>query len=141
MADYKYKINDLDKAIQKSDLAESQIEYEGYFNEVFKHLDDFDNILANQKYLGENEISEDDIDLYKILIKFDIIYYFAFKLNKKHIWEYPNLFRLEKELYNNEITAKYNDLDAIKKYFYEYRTTIKNPYHITHRGGDPRDRF
>ena len=141
MADYKYKINDLDKAIQKSDLAESQAEYEAYFNEVFNHLDDFDNILKNQKYLGENEISEDDIDLYKILIKFDIIYYFAFKLNKKHIWEYPNLFRLEKELYNNEITAKYNDLDAIKKYFYEYRTTIKNPYHIVHRGGDPRDRF
>jgi putative glutathione S-transferase len=141
MADYKYKINDLDKAIQKSDLAESQAEYEAYFNEVFSHLDDFDNILKNQKYLGENEISEDDIDLYKILIKFDIIYYFAFKLNKKHIWEYPNLFRLEKELYNNEITAKYNDLDAIKKYFYEYRTTIKNPYHIVHRGGDPRDRF
>ena len=141
MADYKYKINDLDKAIWKSDLAESQKEYQGYFEEVFSHLDDFDNILKNQRYLGGDEISEDDIDLYKILIKFDIIYYFAFKLNKKHIWEYENLFRLEKELYYNKQTEEFNDLDAIKKYFYQFRTTIKNPYHITHRGGDPRDRF
>lgn len=141
MADYKYKINDLDKAIQKSDLAESQSEYEKYFDEVFSHLDDFEQILANQKYLGGEEISEDDIDLYKILIKFDIIYYFAFKLNKKHIWEYPNLFRLEKELYKNPITSEFNDLDQIKKYFYLYRTTIKNPYHLIHRGGDPRERF
>ena len=141
MADYKYKINNLDKAIRKSDLAESQEEYEGYFKEVFSHLDDFDNILGGQKYLGGDEISEDDIDLYKILIKFDIIYYFAFKLNLKHIWEYEHLFRFVKELYNNPITKEFNDLDAIKKYFYAFRTTIKNPYHIIHRGGDPRDRF
>lgn len=141
MADYKYKINDLDKAIWKSDLAESQNEYQAYFNEVFNHLDDFDYILSKQTYLGGDAISEDDIDLYKILIKFDIIYYFAFKLNKKHIWEYENLFRLEKELYQNKLTEEFNDLDAIKKYFYTFRTTIKNPYHIIHRGGDPRDRF
>ena len=141
MSSIKYEINDLYKYIDKTGLAESEDEYKKYFDLTFEKLDKFDSILANQRYLTGQDLTDDDIDLYKILIRFDIIFYFAYKLNKKHIWEYKNLFRFEEELYNNSITKDLNDLDTIKKYFYLFRSNIKNPYHIIPLGGDPRDRF
>ena len=141
MSRIKYDINDLYKYIDKAGLAETEEEYKKYFDLTFNKLDEFDSILSKSKYLNGNEITEDDIDLYKVLIRFDIIFYFAYKLNKKHIWEYKNLFRLEEELYHNELTKEYNDLDTIRKYFYLFRSNIKNPYHLVLLGGDPRDRF
>lgn len=141
MGKYKYEINDLFKYIDKAGLAEDEEEYIKYFNLTFDSLDRFDLILEDNKYLNGDVLSDDDIDLYKILIRFDIIFYFAYKLNKKHIWEYKNLFRLEEELYNNELTKDYNDLDSIRKYFYIFRSNIKNPYNLVLHGSDPRDRF
>lgn len=141
MGKYKYEINDLFKYIDKAGLAETEEEYSKYFDLTFDSLDRFDLILEDNKYLNGDVLSDDDIDLYKILIRFDIIFYFAYKLNKKHIWEYKNLFRLEEELYNNELTKDYNDLDSIRKYFYIFRSNIKNPYNLVLHGSDPRDRF
>lgn len=141
MSSIKYEINDLYKYIDKAGLAESEEEYKKYFNLTFESLDKFDDILSKSRYLTGDEINDDDIDLYKILIRFDMIFYFAYKLNKKHIWEYKNLFRFEEELYKDERTKELNDLDTIRKYFYLFRSNIKNPYHIIQLGGDPRDRF
>ena len=141
MSSIKYEINDLYKYIDKAGLAESEEEYKKYFNLTFESLDKFDDILSKSRYLTGDEINDDDIDLYKILIRFDMIFYFAYKLNKKLIWEYKNLFRFEEELYKDERTKELNDLDTIRKYFYLFRSNIKNPYHIIQLGGDPRDRF
>lgn len=141
MSQIKYEINNLYKNIDKAGLAENIDDYKKYYDLVFNQLDYFDDILSKSKYLNGDDITDDDIDLYKVLIRFDIIFYFAYKLNKKHIWEYDNLFRFLEELYYNEITKEFNDLDNIKKYFYLFRSNIKNPYHIIPSGGDPRDRF
>lgn len=141
MGKYKYEINNLFKYIDKAGLAENEEDYSKYYDLTFKSLDYFDNILSNSKYLNGDEISDDDIDLYKVLIRFDIIFYFAYKLNKKHIWEYKNLFRLEEALYKSGLTDEYNDLDEIRRQFYIFRSNIKNPYHLVLHGSDPRDRF
>lgn len=141
MGKYKYEINNLFKYIDKAGLAETEEEYSKYFDLTFKTLDSFDLILQNNKYLNGDEIGDDDIDLYKILIRFDIIFYFAYKLNKKHIWEYKNLFRLEESLYKSGLTDEYNDLDEVRRVFYIFRSNIKNPYHLVLHGSDPRDRF
>jgi len=99
----------------KAGHAKSVDEYRKYFNLVFDYLDQLDNRCAGSKYLFGDNITIADIYAYPHLIRFDPIFYCLFSLNKKHLWEYPNIAR-----YLNDVSAISEfrntvDLDEMKR--------------------------
>jgi putative glutathione S-transferase len=75
--------------------------------------------------LGER-ITEADWRLFTTLIRFDTAYYGHFKCNLRHVYEYPNLWRLVRELYRWPGIRETVNFDHIKRHYYGSHKTI-NP--------------
>ena len=127
---------ELEKPIKNAGEAVSQPFYEAYFDLVFHKLQLLNEELETKRYLMGEKITQADRELYDILIRFDIIYYFAYRLNLHKIEDYANLRRYVRDLYAIKEFSEKTDFDKIKEEFYENQNEIQNPYHIIQRGPD-----
>ncbi|MFT7519650.1 MAG: glutathionyl-hydroquinone reductase, partial [Kiritimatiellia bacterium] len=71
--------------------ATTQETYERSARAVFAALDQLDEELQSQRYLGGARAAEEDYELYAFLLRFELIYYALYKLNLRRIRDYPNL--------------------------------------------------
>lgn len=92
--------------------------YEEVFNQLFEVLDRCEEILFKQWYIVGNEFIEVDICLFMILICFDEVYVVYFKINKKFICEYFNLFNYMKDLFQVFGIGVIVNMYYIKYYYY-----------------------
>lgn len=76
-------IDELQKEIKAAGEAVTQEAYEKAYDHVFQILDNLEKLLNDNRYLEGNEITEEDKRLYDILIRFDAVYYFKQRLNRK----------------------------------------------------------
>lgn len=76
-------IDELQKEIKAASEAVTQEAYEKAYDHVFQILDNLEKLLNDNRYLEGNEITEEDKRLYDILIRFDAVYYFKQRLNRK----------------------------------------------------------
>ena len=86
--------------------------------ELFESLDKVEEILSKSRYLLGNELTEADIRLFTTLIRFDIVYYVHFKTNKKHVYEYPNIWAYTREILSMKGVNETTKLDEIKTHYY-----------------------
>ena len=93
-------IDELQKEIKAAGEAVTQEAYEKAYDHVFQILDNLEKLLNDNRYLEGNEITEEDKRLYDILIRFDAVYYFKQRLNRKALRDYDNLWNYAKELYS-----------------------------------------
>ena len=91
--------------------------HEKYDQLVFDRLDQLEMHLEDHRFLLGNRLTEADVRLYVTLTRFDIAYYFGYRLNKKRIRDYHNLWNYAKELYSKPPYRDITDFDAIKKGF------------------------
>lgn len=91
-------------------------EYEQYFNSVFDYLDKL-NLLLTNDYIVGNQLTLADIHAYPHLIRFDSVFYTLFSLNKKHLWEYPNIYSYLRKLTANSCFGSTVDFNEFKKGF------------------------
>tara|TARA_B100001750_G_C15441915_1_gene564058 strand:+ start:84 stop:1025 length:942 start_codon:yes stop_codon:yes gene_type:complete len=125
------KLNDyiyhtINNGVYKCGFATSQIVYEREVESLFKALDTVDQLLKNNPYLIGESITLADIRLFTTLIRFDAVYYGHFKTNKKHIYEFENLWQLVKTLYAMPEIGPTVKFDEIKSHYYVTHETI-NP--------------
>src|SRR5699024_5902350 len=92
--------HNVNNGVYKAGFATDQIVYEEEVQNVFKTLDELEELLAKQAYLVGDQITEADWRLFTTLIRFDSVYYGHFKCNIRNLTDYPNLWRYMKELYN-----------------------------------------
>lgn len=76
-------IDELQKEIKAAGEAVTQEAYEKAYDHTFQILDNLEKLLNDNRYLEGNEITEEDKRLYDILIRFDAVYYFKQRLNRK----------------------------------------------------------
>ena len=76
-------IDELQKEIKAAGEAVTQEAYEKAYDHAFQILDNLEKLLNDNRYLEGNEITEEDKRLYDILIRFDAVYYFKQRLNRK----------------------------------------------------------
>ncbi|MBA5728715.1 glutathione S-transferase family protein [Aerococcaceae bacterium INB8] len=125
--------NNVNNGVYKSGFATKQEVYEEEVTNVFKVLDELEEHLENRKYLVGDQLTEADIRLFTTLVRFDAVYYSHFKCNFKRIVDYPNLWRLTREIYNIEGVAETVNMQHIKDHYYISHKTI-NPTGIVPKG-------
>lgn len=123
-------------SIARAGAAETQEEYEQAYDAVFAELDRLDAELGEKQYLLGDIPTQADVRLYSVLVRFDIIYYFAFRLNRNQIKDFPNLWRYAVRLYHRQEFQAVTDFQKLKEDYYQNQTDIENPYHLVANGPD-----
>ena len=101
---------------------------------MFKKLDELEERLEHSRYLFGDKITEADIRAYVTLVRFDIAYYNAFKVNLKRLKDYKNLWAYARDLYQTKGFGDTTNFDAIKKHY--HLCCVPNPYKILPLGPD-----
>lgn len=127
--------HEINNGVYKAGFAQSQEQYEKNYHLVFDRLDWLEERLGQNQFLFGDRLTDSDIRLYVTLARFDVAYYFAFRLNKKRIRDYENLWNYAKELYSIPAFHDATDFDAIKR-GYLLGDPEENPYNILPLGPD-----
>ena len=125
--------HNINNGVYKAGFSTDQEVYEEEVEKVFAALDEVEEILEPQPYLVGDKITEADWRLFTTLIRFDPVYYNHFKCNYRHVYEYPNIWRYTKELYNHPVVAETVDFRHIKEHYYRSHKTI-NPTGVVPKG-------
>ena len=132
------EINDLvysnvNNGVYRTGFASTQEAYEEAFDKLFSTLDLLEKKLNNSRYLTGGQLTEADWRLFSTLLRFDIVYFSHFKCNKKHIYEYPNLWNFTLELYQYPGIARITNFEQIKRGYYHLMPKL-NPSGIVAKG-------
>lgn len=104
--------------VYRGGLARQQQPYEQAAKAVFEALDKCEELLGKQRYICGNVLTEPDIRLFVTFIRFDEVYSVYFKLNKRLLREYPNLFNYTKDIYQIPGMSNTVNMYHIKKFYY-----------------------
>lgn len=104
----------INNGVYQAGFSKSQEAYEEAYDNLFDAFDQLEKRLANQRYLCGDCITEADWRAFPTLFRFDTIYHYAFKCNKKHLYQYPNLWNYARELYQVPGIADWCFLEAAK---------------------------
>lgn len=129
--DYIYP--NINNGVYRCGFATTQEAYEEAYDSLFSALDKLDAHLATHRYLTGDKLTEADWRLFTTLVRFDAVYVGHFKCNKQRIFDYPNLQRYLKELYQIEGIAQTTDFYHIKRHYYFSHTGI-NPTQVVPKG-------
>jgi glutathionyl-hydroquinone reductase len=91
--------------------------------------------LSKSKYLVGKEFTEADLRLFTTIVRFDVVYYLHFKTNKKHLYEYPNLWAYCREILSMKGVKETTRIDQIKTHYHCSHPQI-NPFGIIPKGPD-----
>ncbi len=125
----------INNGVYKCGFATAQDAYAEAYAELFESLDWLEDKLAKQPYLAGDQITEADWRLFTTMVRFDSVYVGHFKTNKKRIVDYPNLWRLVRQLYQQPGIADTVKMEQIKQHYY-YSHTMINPTQVVPVGPD-----
>jgi len=110
--------SEVNNGVYKSGFATKQAVYEENVRALFAALDWLEGILAANRYLCGDTITEADWRLFTTLIRFDKVYVGHFKCNIRDLREYPNLWAYTRELYQWPGVAETTNFDHIQTHYY-----------------------
>ena len=119
----------INNGVYRAGFATQQSAYEEAVTELFDALDGWEKVLADQRYLCGDRITEADWCMFTTLLRFDAVYYVHFKCNIRRIVDYPNLWNYLKELYQVPGVKETCNLDQIKRHYYKSHPNV-NPTRI-----------
>jgi glutathionyl-hydroquinone reductase len=123
----------INNGVYRAGFATQQSAYDKPVTELFEALDHWEAVLANQRYLCGNQLTEADICLFTTLLRFDPVYYVHFKCNLRRIVDYPNLWGYLRDLYQYPGVKATCNLDHIKQHYYKSHPKV-NPSGIVPKG-------
>lgn len=129
--DYIYA--NINNGVYRCGFATSQEAYDKAYQCLSTALDKVENILADNRYLVGDKITEADWRLFTTLIRFDSVYHGHFKCNKQRLEDYPNIAEYIRELYQWPKIKETVNFAHIKRHYYYSHTTI-NPTQIIPTG-------
>jgi len=123
----------INNGVYRAGFASTQSAYEEGVTQLFQALDHWDEVLAHQRYLCGDRVTEADWCMFATLLRFDLVYYVHFKCNIRHIWDYENLWNYLKELYQLPGVKETCNFDHIKRHYYMSHPKV-NPTRIVPKG-------
>lgn len=119
----------VNNGVYKCGFATTQDAYDDAVHPLFESLDWIEDILATQKYLAGDTLTEADWRLFTTLVRFDNVYHLHFKCNRRRIVDYPHLWAYTRELYQTPGVADTVKMDHIVRHYHYSHDTI-NPNRI-----------
>jgi len=119
----------VNNGVYKAGFATKQEPYDEAVTALFDSLDWLDGILAENRYLAGDRITEADWRLVTTLFRFDPVYHTHFKCNRNYLRDYPNLWPYARELYQREGVADTVHFDHIVRHYHYSHDTV-NPHRI-----------
>lgn len=86
-------------------------------------------MLADQRFLLGDKLTEVDIRLFPTLIRFDSVYVSHFKCALRRIVDYPNLWAYTRDIFQLPGISETVDIDYNKAHYYGSHDTV-NPHLI-----------
>lgn len=123
----------INNGVYRAGFATTQSAYEEAVTELFEALDHWEQVLASQRYLCGDSLTEADWCMFTTLLRFDSVYYVHFKCNLRRIVDYPNLWNYLKDLYQHKGVKETCNLDHIKRHYYKSHPKV-NPTRIVPLG-------
>lgn len=127
--------HDINNGVYRAGFATTQEAYNKAYDRLFDTMDELETRLSKQRYLIGEQITEADWRLFTTLVRFDAVYYSHFKINRKRLIEYPNLWAYTRELYQVPGVAETVNMDHIKRHYFGSHRSI-NPTGIVPQGPD-----
>jgi putative glutathione S-transferase len=119
----------LNNGVYRAGFARTQEAYDEAAAELFETLDWLEARLGRSRYLIGERLTEADWRLATTLFRFDAVYHGHFKLNRRRIVDYPNLWAYARELFQVPGVAGTVDFAHITTHYYRSHETI-NPTRI-----------
>ena len=119
----------VNNGVYKAGFATTQTAYDAAVGPLFESLDWIEGLLAKNRYLTGDQLTEADWRLFTTLIRFDLVYHQHFKCNRARIIDYPNLWAFTRELYQMPGVAETVNFDHIVRHYHYSHETI-NPNRI-----------
>ena len=108
----------INNGVYRAGFAQSQSAYDAAIDELFDALDHWDEVLADQRYLAGDRLTEADICMFTTLVRFDQVYHTHFMCNRKFVHQYDNLWPYLRDLYQTRGVAETVNMDHIKEHYY-----------------------
>ena len=126
----------INNGVYRAGFAESQEAYDEAVDELFEALSHWDDVLAEQRYLVGEEMTEADVAMFTTLVRFDEVYHTHFKCNVRRIVDHDNLWGYVRDIYQTEGVAETVDMSHIKEHYYTTHHDL-NPKEIVPKGPSP----
>jgi putative glutathione S-transferase len=130
-----YIFHDVNNGVYKAGFATSQEAYSSAYHLVFDAFDVLEERLSKQRFLFGDYVTESDVRLYVTLARFDVAYFNGFRVNKKMLRDYSNLWAYARDLYAEAAFGQNTNFEAIKKH-YHLCCLKTNPNNILPLGPD-----
>ncbi|MDO4680868.1 MAG: glutathione S-transferase C-terminal domain-containing protein [Aerococcus sp.] len=92
--------------------------YDVAYDMIFSALDALEEHFKEHDYLVGDHLTLADVVMYTPLARFDVVFYPVGGLNKKHLYEYPNIWRYARRLYQLPAFKDTTNFKEIQKGFY-----------------------
>jgi putative glutathione S-transferase len=126
----------INNGVYRTGFADTQAAYDEAVTELFEALDYWDDVLADQRYLVGDRLTEADIAMYTTLVRFDEVYHTHFMCNHKLIREYKHLWPYLRDLYGTAGFGETTRMDHIKEHYYTTHPDV-SPKRIVPMGPNP----
>lgn len=123
----------INNGVYRAGFATKQAAHDDAVHALFAALDRWDRVLADQRYLCGEALTEADICMFTTLVRFDSVYHGHFKCNLRRIVDYPHLSSYLRDLYQRPGVADLCKFAAIKEHYYRSHKQI-NPTGIVPAG-------
>lgn len=116
----------INNGVYRAGFARTQAAHEQAVRELFAALDRWEGVLAQQRWLCGDRMTEADLCLFTTLLRFDPVYVTHFKCNLRRLVEYPNLWGFTRDVYQQPGVASTVHMDEIKEHYFTSHTSV-NP--------------
>lgn len=116
----------INNGVYSCGFASSQEAYDEAVERLFRHLDHWEGILADQKWMCGDRFTAADICMFTTLLRFDPVYYVHFKTSTRRVVDYPNLWNYTKSIVQMPGIAKTINMDHIRRHYYQSHPMV-NP--------------
>jgi len=126
---------EVNNGVYRCGFAGTQEAYDAAYDRLWTAIDWLEELLASQRYLMGESITEADVRLFTTLVRFDAVYHGHFKCNRNKLTEMPVLWAYARDLYQTPGFGDTIDFEQIKAHYYVVHTDL-NPLSIIPKGPD-----
>ena len=108
----------INNGVYRTGFAKSQEAYDEAVDDLFDALDRWDEVLADQRYLAGDRLTEADVAMFTTLVRFDEVYHTHFMCNRQFIHQYDTLWPYLRDLYQTPGFGETVNMAHIKEHYY-----------------------